>query len=101
VGVDNAFALHTATQVNAELLGLAEETGTVAPGMSADILVTRGNPLDDLTALREPVHVMCRGELARKIKVKHLAEIDAELDSILAMPAEALAEELARDGISA
>ncbi len=101
VGVGNAFALHTATQVNAELLGLADETGTVAPGMSADILITRGNPLDDLTALREPLHVMCRGELVRKLHVKHLPEIDAELDAILAMPAEALAEELARDGISA
>lgn len=101
VGVDNTFALHTATQVNAELLGLAEETGTVAPGMSADILVTRGNPLDDLTALRDPLHVMCRGDLVRKIRVKHLPDVDAELDAIMAMPAEALAEELARDGISA
>ena len=27
VGVSNAFALHTATQVNAELLGLGGETG--------------------------------------------------------------------------
>ena len=100
VGVSNAFALHTATQVNAELLGLGGETGTVECGKAADILVTRENPLDDLCALHEPIHVMCRGDLVRKLKVKHIPEVDAELDAIMAMPAEALAEELARDGVA-
>ena len=100
VGVSNAFALHTATQVNAELLGLGGETGTIECGKAADILVTRKNPLDDLRALREPMHVMCRGDLMRKLKVKHIPEVDAELDTIMAMPSEALAEELARDGVA-
>ena len=80
VGVSNAFALHTATQVNAELLGLGGETGTIECGKAADILMTRENPL--------------------KLKVKHIPEVDAELDTIMAMPAEALAEELARDGVA-
>ena len=100
VGVSNAFALHTATQVNAELLGLGGETGTIECGKAADILATRKNPLDDLCALREPIHVMCRGDLVRKLKVKRIPEVDAELDAIMAMPAEALAEELARDGVA-
>lgn len=100
VGVSNAFALHTATQVNAELLGLGGDTGTIECGKAADILVTRKNPLDDLCALREPTHVMCRGDLVRKLKVKRIPEVDAELDAIMAMPAEALAEELARDGVA-
>lgn len=100
VGASNAFALHTATQVNAELLGLGGETGTIECGKAADILVTRKNPLDDLCALREPMHVMCRGDLVRKLKVKRIPEVDAELDTIMAMPAEALAEELARDGVA-
>ena len=100
VGVSNAFALHTATQVNADLLGLGGETGTVECGKAADILVTHENPLDDLCALREPMHVMCRGNLVRKLKVKRIPEVDAELDAIMAMPAEALAEELARDGVA-
>ena len=100
VGVSNAFALHTATQVNAELLGLDGETGTIDCGKAADILVTRENPLDDLCALREPMHVMCRGDLVCKLKVKRIPEVDAELDAIMAMPAEALAEELARDGVA-
>lgn len=46
------------------------------------------------------MHVMCRGDLARKLKVKHIPEVDAELDTIMAMPAEALDEELARDGVA-
>lgn len=100
VGVSNAFALHTATQVNAELLGLGGETGTIECGKAADILVTRKNPLDDLCALREPAYVMCRGDLVRKLKVKRIPEVDAELDTIMAMPSEALAEELARDGVA-
>ena len=100
VKVSNAFALHTATQVNAELLGLGDETGTIECGKAADILVTRENPLDDLVVLREPMHVMCRGDLVRKLKVKCIPEVDTELDAIMAMPAEALAEELARDGVA-
>ena len=82
-----------------KLLGLGSETGTIECGKAADILVTRENPLDDLSALSEPMHVMCRGELVRKLKAKHIPEVDAELDAIMAMPAEALAEERARDGV--
>ena len=73
--MSNAFALHTATQVNAELLGLGGETahrGAARPPIS---LVTRENPLDDLCALREPTHVMCRGDLVRKLKVKRIPEV--------------------------
>ena len=36
----------------------------------------------------------------RKLKVKHIPEVDAELDAIMSMPTEALTEELARDGVA-
>lgn len=87
VGVTPAFALHTATQVNAGLLGLGDVCGTVAAGMDADLLLTRGNPLDDLSELREPLHVLARGHLVRKSRVKRMPELDAELDQIMALPA--------------
>ena len=90
VGVSNAFALHTATQVNAQLLGLGDVTGTVELGRDADLLVVRDNPLEDLSALRHPLHVMARGVLADRLKVKHFAELDGELDEIMARPAEDL-----------
>ena len=88
VGVSNAFALHTATQVNAQLLGLGDTTGVVAVGYDADLLAVAGNPLEDLAALRQPLHVMARGRLAERLKVKRYPELDAELDEIMARPAE-------------
>ena len=88
VGVSNAFALHTATQVNAQLLGLGDTTGVVAVGYDADLLAVAGNPLEDLAALRQPLHVMARGRLADRLTVKRYPELDAELDEIMARPAE-------------
>ena len=83
-GVSNAFALHTATQVNAEILGLADVCGQIREGLSADILVTRGNPLEDLRALSTPAYVMAGGALLENPQVKRMPELDAELDEILA-----------------
>lgn len=86
VGVSNAFALHTATAVNARLLGLGDETGTVEVGKSADLIVVDANPLDDLSALRDVRHVMCRGTFVERPRVKHIAELDEELDWIMSQP---------------
>lgn len=86
VGVSNAFALHTATAVNARLLGLGDETGTVEVGKSADLIVVDANPLDDLSALRDVRHVMCRGTFVARPRVKHIAELDEELDWIMSQP---------------
>lgn len=86
VGVSNAFALHTATAVNARLLGLGDETGTIEVGKSADMIVVERNPLEDLSALRDVHHVMCRGEYVERPRVKHIAELDVELDWIMEQP---------------
>ena len=40
-GMSNRFALHTATLRNAQLAGIGEVTGSIAPGKSADFIVTR------------------------------------------------------------
>ena len=69
VGVTPAFALHTATQVNAGLLGLGDVCGTVAAGMDADLVLTRDNPLEDLCAPREPLHVLVRALLAVSLRL--------------------------------
>ena len=89
--VSNAFALHTATQVNAQLLGLGDICGTIEVGKEADIITVKSNPLDDLSALREVTHVMARGVLADKLRVKHLSKLDAELDWIMEQPANLIA----------
>jgi imidazolonepropionase-like amidohydrolase len=42
----------SATRTAAELLGLENEIGRLAPGFAADIIGVRGNPIDDLGALQ-------------------------------------------------
>lgn len=81
-GVSNAFALHTATQGNAQILGLADTIGSVAPGKSADLIATERDPLADLSALREVSLVVARGKRYDHPKVKKDAQIEAWLDSV-------------------
>ena len=63
--LSNEHALRTATSDAARALGLADETGRIAEGFSADLLVVDGDPLTDLTAVTRPVHVFCRGRQVR------------------------------------
>ena len=82
-GVSNQFALHTATLRNAQLAGVGDQTGSLAPGKSADFIVMRRNPLEDLTALRQLEMVVCRGRVIKKPAPKRKKEIDALLDPYL------------------
>ena len=83
VGVSNAFALHTATGRAAEVMGLGSVTGTIEVGKSADLIVTRGNPLADLRALRSVDMVVARGRRYDAPRVKYNARVMAELDKFL------------------
>ena len=83
VGVSNKFALHTATCINARLAGLEDVTGTIAKGKSADLIVTKQDPLKDLKTLREVSMVMAQGKLIRDPKFKRKAIVDQELDKFL------------------
>lgn len=80
VGVDNRFALHTATEVNATLAGIDDITGTIEQGKCADLIVTKNNPLDDLRALEKVDMVIARGEIYDKPKYKINKRVKAELD---------------------
>jgi imidazolonepropionase-like amidohydrolase len=46
-------ALVAATKTNAELIGIAEEVGTIEPGKRADLLVVNGDPLADIGLLQD------------------------------------------------
>ena len=81
--MSNQFALYTATLRNAQLAGVGDVTGSIEPGKSADFIVTRKNPLEDLTALRELELVVCRGRAVKKPRPKRKKEIDALLDPYL------------------
>jgi imidazolonepropionase-like amidohydrolase len=55
-------ALIAATRNGAELLGKADDFGTLQKGLLADILVVNGDPLDDLGTLRNVSHVFVGGK---------------------------------------
>ncbi len=82
-GVDNRFALYTATARNAGLAGLGDVTGTVTPGKCADLIVTADDPLADLQALRNVDMIMARGRLIAEPKLKKMADVDKELDKFI------------------
>ncbi len=51
-GLSNAEALQTATIIPARMTGMADRTGSIAPGKTADIILVEGDVSKDLTNLR-------------------------------------------------
>ena len=82
-GVSNAFALYTATCRNAEIAGVGDQLGTVEPGKLADLIVTEGNPLENLQALRNVSMVVTGGKIIDHPKVKKMPQVEQELDKFL------------------
>jgi imidazolonepropionase-like amidohydrolase len=60
-------AIVSVTSLNAESLGLGSTIGTIRPGYEADIIAVSGNPLTDITALRNVVLVMKGGKVYRSL----------------------------------
>lgn len=79
-GVSKAYALYTATKRNAEILGLGDVTGSIEEGKCADFIVTRENPLVDLTVLRNLSMVVAGGKVIANPKIKKIQEVETELD---------------------
>ena len=61
VGMSPAEAIGSATTAAAELLGMENEIGRIAPGYSADLIAVSGDPLRDVRALEKVDWVMVRG----------------------------------------
>lgn len=83
-GFSPAEALHAVTAVNASILGVDAETGSLEVGKSADLLVLNANPLDDLRALEHPALVIAAGHPVWRPAPKRFADIDALLDEAYA-----------------
>ncbi len=62
-GLPPAQALLAGTANGADLLGLADQTGTLAPGKFADIVAVPGNPLADMHVTEHPLFVMKEGTI--------------------------------------
>ena len=82
-GVTPAFALHSATLLNARLAGIDSVTGSVEAGKAADLIVCDRDPLADLSALRSLHMVIKDGVRIEHPAVKKLPEVERELDKFL------------------
>jgi imidazolonepropionase-like amidohydrolase len=58
VGLSPMEAIVAATRTAAECLGWADRVGTLEAGKWADVVVARGNPLDDIRSLANPANVV-------------------------------------------
>lgn len=65
-GMEPMHVISAATRHGAELLGEADEFGTIDPGKKADVIVVDGNPLTDMRVLEDPVHVIKDGEVLKE-----------------------------------
>jgi len=60
-GVDPMAAMVSANSLDAEALGMADQIGSIGPGLQADIIALDGDPLKDITAVRHVAFVMKGG----------------------------------------
>jgi imidazolonepropionase-like amidohydrolase len=62
-GMAPADVLRAATATAAKVLGQENELGRIDEGAMADVIAVRGNPLEDVRALRKPVIVIRNGRI--------------------------------------
>jgi imidazolonepropionase-like amidohydrolase len=66
-GVDPMAAMVSANSLGAEALGMADQIGSIMPGLQADIIALDGDPLKDITAVRRVVFVMKGGIVYKNV----------------------------------
>lgn len=83
LGVTPEQALFFATLGNARIAGIDNLTGSVEVGKCADLIVSRNNPLEQFSNLKELEYVFTCGRMIKNPKIKKNAAIDAELDKYM------------------
>src|SRR5246500_2541689 len=66
LGMQPIDALKSATSNDADLLGIAQRTGTLEKGKLADIIAMPGDPTADITATEHVSFVMKEGKIVRE-----------------------------------
>ncbi|MCZ6888842.1 MAG: amidohydrolase family protein [Gammaproteobacteria bacterium] len=62
-GLSNREVLRAATRHGAEMIGIAQDVGTVSKGKLADLVILRKDPREDIRHTREIAYVVKNGEL--------------------------------------
>jgi imidazolonepropionase-like amidohydrolase len=65
-GIPNADILKAMTITGYQCAGVEKERGPIKPGLAADIIAVRGNPLEDIDALRDVRFVMKDGTVFKR-----------------------------------
>jgi imidazolonepropionase-like amidohydrolase len=65
-GMTPATAIQAATVNAADLLGIADQIGSLEPGKSADLIAVQGDPLSDVTVLKKVSFVMKEGKVHKQ-----------------------------------
>jgi imidazolonepropionase-like amidohydrolase len=79
LGMSKTEAFYDGTLGEAEILGIADHTGSVTEGKQADLIVLDKNPLEDLHTLDDPELVIVSGQPVWHPEVTRLPEVDAIL----------------------
>src|SRR5271154_1659110 len=66
-GVEPMSAMISANSLGAEALGMADQIGSIAPGLEADLIALDGDPAKDITAVRRVVFVMKAGVVYKNV----------------------------------
>lgn len=64
-GMQPLDAIRSATVRGSQLLRLEREIGTIEPGKFADLIAVKGDPLADITTLRNAAFVMKAGKIEK------------------------------------
>jgi imidazolonepropionase-like amidohydrolase len=67
LGLSPVAALRTATSVDAKLLGIDAQAGTLDPGKLADVIAVPGDPTKDIHATEHVAFVMRKGRVFKRL----------------------------------
>lgn len=83
LGLTPLETIHIATLQNAEILEIADKTGSIEVGKSADLLILNESPITNLKTLALPFMVIKEGNVIKNIKIKKYPYVEKMLNTLL------------------
>lgn len=92
IGLPNREVLESTTSRSARVLGIDHVTGSLQPGLSADLIAVGGDPRESISALRELRLVLARGERFDPDPLPPIDPLPADMFANRQVPVRARAE---------